>query len=189
MGPSVAVKPDDVGNDDSGRSLSRTGGGGHERESMPDKQTYLESLGIAVSDVGTPYFRPDGRPRVVTLMGARKPSPQELTKQLPEGRGELTILAIFDIEVAGVMHRWEVSSKRLLAALKVAVTGLPIVLEVSSHGSGMATTFTVRKPERTVAQLMADKKASKTAAHAGDTAPAVEDNNDERNQDATPAGV
>lgn len=107
---------------------------------MPkEQQSFLEGLGIAVSDVGTPFWKPDSKKQTVTLTGVK---PSGITKELKDG-GKIKILAVADVSIRGVPHTWEISSKRALAALNVAVKKLPVDLDIQAHGAGTDVRFTI----------------------------------------------
>ena len=113
---------------------------------MTTNTSFFGALGIDASAAGTPFWKPASKKQTVRVLAARKPSAQEVVKKLPDGRGEVVVLAILDVEVQGNPHVCEVSSKRFLHALDVELTGkaLPVDLDVWTEGKNTDTRFFVR---------------------------------------------
>lgn len=138
----------------------------------PAKQSFLTAqAGIHVPETGAAFWKPDGRVRRITVLTARPPTAEEAAPRALKDRDgkptsdTVSVLAVFDIEVDGAPHRWDVSSRRALAALDAAITGLPIDLTVQQKGSGKSTTYEVKVappelPKKAAAKPAADEPCS-----------------------------
>lgn len=135
-------------------------------DSQKPKQSYLGGLGVNVSPAGLPYWKPTRHPTAVRVVAARKPTPAEVSKKLPDGT-DLLVLAVLDIERDGAPYRWEVSSKRLLEALDRYFTtsqAPPCDVTVATVGTGTGTQYRVAKVSPPAAPLATGKLAAKCDA-------------------------
>lgn len=105
-----------------------------------EKASWLTDLGINVTEMSMPFFKPNGKKQIVKILDARPPTDDEANKKVMMNGREvhLPVLAVATVEINGVEHEWEVTGKRALAAL-ASIPG-PGHYRVYTLGSGTAQT-------------------------------------------------
>lgn len=114
---------------------------------MAKKQTWLEGLGLPTESYG--YFQPDAKKKTVRI---HEVTPDGSTKELPDGKGKVTVLAVVRLDVlhAGLWMKgqtWEITSRRALAALNPVLEGPGSTVTVWTQGTGVAKMTFAEKAE------------------------------------------